>query len=391
MATITTPHWKDTAIERAAIITDAWEVVKAWTGRAAEWILFLCMIANIIEILVHVSLLFSDIVLGIQVVTLDIAGFGLMSIAQNARANGDEQGAKRATHTAYLLITIMLLTVLLFTLGLLVPSVRSYMDIAEKGLILVRVGMTVLYGHILHSLNRVSTVAPRKVIETLQDELNVHRQQMRQEITALHTHYQQEIAHLTEQHQQSMDRQKNELHTIQNMLMEMQKTNPCTEQQKADSQSCEIVHFDAQANSTFSVTEVFGWSDEHVYQEWSNTPVQVVAQTPEIACVEAPVEHVQNTDELPVVSQPNTPRMAQKTNSVKRAGKPLQRRSTRKAKRTRGDATEQVREVLEANSKASLTDIVNETGLSRSRVSEIRTAILREWEEKTNSLSQSAP
>lgn len=104
-----------------------------------------------------------------------------------------------------------------------------------------------------------------------------------------------------------------------------------------------------------------------------------------------PTEQEKDTDTLPVVEPQKEPLRVEKANSIPNRGtrgsKPLQRRSVSKQKRGRGDAIELVREVLLADRNASLTDIVKRTGVSRSRVSEIRTAILQEWQEKTNSLS----
>jgi hypothetical protein len=91
-----TQTWKDKALEKSEVITDAWEVTKVYLGRLAEWVLFGCMIANIIEILpgLAISLIFSNIVLGVQAVTLDIAGFGLAAMGDHARAKGDEKGGQ---------------------------------------------------------------------------------------------------------------------------------------------------------------------------------------------------------------------------------------------------------------------------------------------------------
>ncbi len=186
-------HWKDDAIAWSEGITDAWEVTKVITGRLAEWILFGCMIANIIGILPGVSLppLVTNIVMGIQIVTLDIAGFGLATMAENARANGAEKAANEATATAYLLIAIMMLTLVLFTLGIMVPALKPFTSIAENVLILVRVGMIVFYGHVVHSLRRVSANAPAtpKQMTALQEELEAQRQ----EIERLLQHQQQEL------------------------------------------------------------------------------------------------------------------------------------------------------------------------------------------------------
>src|SRR6266487_5573301 len=144
--------WRDRAIERSEGITDAWEVTKTYAGRIAEWVLFLCMIMNIVEVLVTLPSWLSSTIMGIQVVMLDVGGFSLASMADQARENGDEQAANRGRATGYLLIAIMIVTLLLVSVGLLWPHLRDVTGGAEKGLILLRVVMTVVYGHVLHSL-----------------------------------------------------------------------------------------------------------------------------------------------------------------------------------------------------------------------------------------------
>lgn len=107
--------WRETAIAKSEIITDAWEVTKIYAGRIAEWALFACMIMNIIQILPGVSLwpAVSNIVLGTQVVMLDVGGFSLASMGDHARQQGDEKAAHRASITGGFLIGIMILTLLL--------------------------------------------------------------------------------------------------------------------------------------------------------------------------------------------------------------------------------------------------------------------------------------
>jgi hypothetical protein len=151
--------WRETALAKSEIITDAWEVTKTYAGRLAEWVLFGCMVMDIIEILPGVTLWpsVSNIVLGTQVVMLDVGGFSLASMGDQARQQGDERAARRASLTGAFLIGIMILTLLLVSIGLLWPFARIYTNMAEKGLILVRVMMTVIYGHVIHSLRRAGT------------------------------------------------------------------------------------------------------------------------------------------------------------------------------------------------------------------------------------------
>ena len=110
------------------------------------------MIANIVEMLPGVSLpaFLTNAVLGIQVVMLDIGGMSLGTMASHIRERGDAEAAKKADVTSKFLIGLMILTLLLVSTGVLFPVVKSYTDMAEKGLILVRVVMTVIYSHVIH-------------------------------------------------------------------------------------------------------------------------------------------------------------------------------------------------------------------------------------------------
>jgi hypothetical protein len=160
-----TPHWKDAALAKAEAITDAWEVTKAYAGRVAEWVLFLCMVINIVEMLPGINMAgwVLNVVLGIQVVMLDIGGMSLASMAAYAKEQGSRAAAKKAGTTSQFLIGLMIITLLLVSVGVLFPVVKQYTEMGEKGLILVRVVMTVIYGHVIHSLrssNRQAVPVP---------------------------------------------------------------------------------------------------------------------------------------------------------------------------------------------------------------------------------------
>ena len=176
-----TASWREAAMARSEIITDAWEVTKTYAGRIAEWVLFACMIMNIIEILPGVTLwpALSNIVLGTQVVMLDVGGFSLASMGDHARQQGDAQAARRASITGAFLIGIMIVTLLLVSIGLLWPVTRTYTNMAEKGLILVRVIMTVIYGHVIHSLRRTAQSAVLVKATDIYDRLDVYSEQLR--------------------------------------------------------------------------------------------------------------------------------------------------------------------------------------------------------------------
>lgn len=177
MATVT---WKQSAINRSGVISDLWDVGMAYAGHLARWILFVCMCVNIVQILpgVHLAQLVINTVLGTQVITLDIAGFSLSSLAKHARDAGEEEAANKAKKTSTALITLMITTILLVTAGALYPKIATYTAMADNVLILVRVVMVVVYSHVIHELREVTqvtmttTAAPAAPqIDELYDEL----------------------------------------------------------------------------------------------------------------------------------------------------------------------------------------------------------------------------
>jgi predicted nucleic acid-binding Zn-ribbon protein len=178
MATNTPPpqelSWWDRAISQSEMISNGFEVFKAWLARLAEWVLFFCLIANIIEIFPlpqPFAGVFGGIVLGTQVITLDVAGFGLASMGASAKRRGDLGAAKKATGMGWTLISIMMLTVGLVATSIIFPSTKSTVDTVQNALILVRIIVTVLYSHIVHSL-RVSSVEHENHLKELEDSLS---------------------------------------------------------------------------------------------------------------------------------------------------------------------------------------------------------------------------
>lgn len=147
-------NWSSRAIEQAENITKAYEVMKAWLAHVASFVLFGCLIANIVQI---VSPLPDSVIGGIVIVEaigLDVAGLGLLTLARHARDNGLEKEAGYARATAWLLILIMIATVGTVTAAKLWPNTADLMHSIDNGLILVRVCLIVVYGVVLNALHR---------------------------------------------------------------------------------------------------------------------------------------------------------------------------------------------------------------------------------------------
>ncbi len=211
-------HWKERAIAKAEGITDAWEVAKTYAARIAEWILFFCMIANIIEILPGVTfwIWLSDTILGVQAITLDIAGFGLASMADHAAARGDTNAANSAKVTSWFLIGLMLVTLVNVSVGILFPFTLEYTLMIDKGLILARVGMMVVYGHVVHGLRSSHTVR-----QQAQQDLRAENEALTTTVTTL----QQQIEshqHRATLMQKQLDNAQQEISRLQTALTDEQ-------------------------------------------------------------------------------------------------------------------------------------------------------------------------
>lgn len=153
-------HWRDRYIAHAAIISDGWQVALAWLGRFAEIILFVCMILMLANIVIPFSPWFVGGILVVQMITLDVAAFGLGTMASHVKRNGNEEAAQNAETMSKALIIIMIITALNVVVDLRfgstykqVHTVTGYID---DVLIFVRIVAVILYGHTIRSLREVS-------------------------------------------------------------------------------------------------------------------------------------------------------------------------------------------------------------------------------------------
>ena len=180
---------------------------------------------NIIEILATIPPALSNIVLGTQVVMLDVGGFSLASMGEHAREHGNEAVARKASVTGNFLIVVTIVTLLLVSIGLLWPAARVYTTLAEKGLILVRVVMTVIYGHVIHSLRRSAmqrqtpqqAEALRQQVEAVTTAFNQQREHLAAELAHVqqHVHVQlaSELASIRDSLQQHLAAELSAMHT----------------------------------------------------------------------------------------------------------------------------------------------------------------------------------
>lgn len=165
---------KDELISKTGEIADAFSVFIAAGGNVAVWVLFVCMIANIIDAAVNFPTVVSVTIMVIQAVVLDIAGFGLQTIAKRLlKVNNVEvqEAARKGKSFAGWLITVMIVTMVLITSKTLAPvivplftkeaslvtSIQDKIDIIDKVLVLARIGFTVAYVHTIHNLREIES------------------------------------------------------------------------------------------------------------------------------------------------------------------------------------------------------------------------------------------
>ena len=171
-------HWKDRAITASAAISDAFDVFKAYGAHIANWVLFFCLVANLIEV---VSPTFEALVglevIAVQSISLDIAGFGLTAMAASAKSRGDNKSALKASIMGWTLISVMAVTVGLVTLAAFKPDWSSNIAQANQILMFVRVIVTVFYGHIVHQI-REEGVAHENRLAALETEVSTLQGQL---------------------------------------------------------------------------------------------------------------------------------------------------------------------------------------------------------------------
>lgn len=156
---------KDELIRKTGSIADAFSIFIAAGGNIAVWILFACMIVSIVNAAVEFPPAISLTIMLVQAVVLDIAGFGLQTIAKRLLKVQDvevRRAALEGKRLAGLLIAMMIVTIMLvsgktiapavFTDHNLVAKIQQYIDITDKILILARIGLTVMYTHTIHNL-----------------------------------------------------------------------------------------------------------------------------------------------------------------------------------------------------------------------------------------------
>ena len=188
--TSTLQSWRDRAIERSRVLTDAFEVALTWAGGLADWILFLCLVSNIVEVLAHLAgTPFSNIVMGTQSVLLDIGGFALLTLAVHAHQREARRTRNSAATVGTLLMLVTLATVVLITVGNLWPKAADQVQNINQALILARIGMTIVYEATIHLLRHAEQheqrVQQAQVHQSFSEQIQALEHSVSEQVQAL--------------------------------------------------------------------------------------------------------------------------------------------------------------------------------------------------------------
>lgn len=159
-------HWKDRLIAKAEAISDGFDVAKAYGAHIANWVLFFCLVANLVEMISPEFQAFAGMaIVGVQSISLDVAGFGLTAMAASARRRGDRNSAIKADVMGWTLISVMAITVGMVTLAAFKHEWAEGIEKANQVLMFVRVIVTVFYGHIVHQIREAGTAHENRLAE----------------------------------------------------------------------------------------------------------------------------------------------------------------------------------------------------------------------------------
>lgn len=140
---------------RSTWITACWNWFLMFAGKAAEPVLTISVIYSCARLLpgINLPVQCDNTVFICQMIALDIGGLGLRKLANQARKDGNGEGAKLAGIVSTALLTIMGINVALSVLESVSQLDPTIVKVIEGILLIVRAIMAVLYAFVIHSLH----------------------------------------------------------------------------------------------------------------------------------------------------------------------------------------------------------------------------------------------
>jgi F0F1-type ATP synthase assembly protein I len=178
---------------QSAYITIAWNWFMVLAAKAAEPVLVISVLYASVKLLpiVRFPPQFDVVVFIAQFVTLDIGGLSLNKLADQAKKDGNEEGAKQAKRLSLALVAVMLIGVIMAGVYQIIKLDSQVGTVVDTILLIARAVMAVLYSRVIHSLKKDDEPEPpseEQIDEIIADKVNVALQgaltNLRQEIVS---------------------------------------------------------------------------------------------------------------------------------------------------------------------------------------------------------------
>jgi len=150
------------AFAQSTYITTGWNWFLILAGKAAEPVLVMSVLYASVKLLpiVHFPPQFDVVVFIAQFVALDVGGLSLNKLADQAKKDGNDEGAKHARRLSIALVGIMLVGVIMAGVDQIVKLDGQVGTVIDTILLIARAVMAVLYSRVIHSLKKDEPETP---------------------------------------------------------------------------------------------------------------------------------------------------------------------------------------------------------------------------------------
>lgn len=144
------------SLAQSNYITAVWNWFMILAGKAAEPVLVASVLYASVKLLpvVHFPPQYDVVVFIAQFVALDVGGLSLNKLADQAKKDGNEDGAKQAKRLSIALVSIMLVGVIMAGVDQIIKLDGQVGTIIDTIFLIARAVMAVLYSRVIHSLKK---------------------------------------------------------------------------------------------------------------------------------------------------------------------------------------------------------------------------------------------
>ncbi len=156
------------SLAQSTYVTTMWTWFMILAGKAAEPVLVASVLYASVKLLpiVHFPAQFDVVVFIAQFVALDIGGLSLNKLADQAKKEGNIEGATQAKRLSIALVSVMLVGVIMAGVDQVVTLHGQVGTIVDTILLIARAVMAVLYSRVIHSLredNELDSYTDREI------------------------------------------------------------------------------------------------------------------------------------------------------------------------------------------------------------------------------------